>query len=605
MFIVGLSNQAIKEKLLQEESLKLDKARKIAKAIEITQLQDDSRILSKDYKTSRSNSSSSGSRLYRSRSKSSSSELQGSRVSVFQDYGGLGRRYYDKLGDELDSILQVDVVSTITESKGSVRGRAIKLALEMRDRGIVDNDIIAIISRNHADQTIAVLATLFLGAIVAPLDPQFSQRECLDLIRKLNPKMCFTDSRTISQVEQVVNMLKYSTDIVNFSEHSSGVSQFHTMLNHKEDENFRPTFVEDAWKAVAFILPTQGTTDEPKLICLSHNNIYVQTMIFQDIFDYPDKVISFFPLSWLLQTVLTCASFESPVIRILPGPFAQRSACKIIQDFRIGYAIFGTDYAMQLVDHAAIKDYDMSHLKCMMIGTVNTTKYDVKTLKTLMPHVKFLQNYCLTETGCIAATKFRNHNFSLEKPLSVGTLSMNCKIRIVDVNTKQILGPDEYGEIYFHGDGLMLGYFKDPDRTLESMEKGFFKTGDRGKYDENGWLYVSGRIEDLVIKDDYIIVPTELEDVILTHPLVTDVCVIGNEKELVAIVKRKGNAELTADKIQKYICEKSCEFTPAKVVFLDHFPRTTIGNVKKRLLRKEYLEVTIKYTSSLASITTR
>nr|XP_023020782.1 luciferin 4-monooxygenase-like isoform X1 [Leptinotarsa decemlineata] len=545
------------------------------------------------------------SRSLRSKSTRNSAEVHGSRVSIFKEHGGLGRRYYDKLGHELDRILQVDIVSSITETKGSVRGRSIKLALEMKDRGVTENDIIVIYSRNHADQTIAVLSTLFLGAIVAPLDPEISHKECLEIVKKLKPKMCFTDSRTISQIERIVNTLNYSTDIINFGQDNPGVSQFNKLLNHKEDERFRPTFVEDAWESVAFILPTQGTTDDPKLVCLSHHNIVVQTMIFQDIFEYPEKVLSFFPLSWLLQTTLVCVCFESPTIRILPGPFTERSACKIIQDFRIGHAIFGTDWAIRLVTNVAIKDFDMTCLKCVMVGTVNTTKYDIKTLKALLPHVKFLQNYCLTETGCVAATKFKNYNVSLDKPMSVGTLSINCKIRVVDLSSKEVLGPGKFGEIYFHGDGLMLGYFKETEKTLASLDRGFFKTGDRGMYDEDGWLYVTGRIEDMIERATTSFSPLELEDVILTHPYVKDVVVIGNYKELVAVVKRKENKELSSEKLQKFISEKTTEeYKPTKIVFLDHFPRTTIGNVKKRLLRKDYLKITIHYSASLASINT-
>ncbi|KAJ8971160.1 hypothetical protein NQ314_000847 [Rhamnusium bicolor] len=285
----------------------------------------------------------------------STGDLQGSKVSLARDYGGLGKRYYNQLGQELDRILQVDTGTGITETKGSVRGRGIQLALEMKRRGIVETDIVLISSRNHADQTIVVLATLFLGAIVAPLDPEFSYKECLEIVKKLKPKMCFCDTRTISQMERIFLNLNFTSDMVHFGTENGGSIPFSKLFIHKEEDYFQPVFIENPRLSVAFILPTQGTCCDPKLICLSHHNIFVQTMIFLDIFNYPEKSLIFFPLSWILQTVLTCVSFEAQITRILPATFTERSVCKIIHDFAIGHAIFGTDYAIRIIGNVALK----------------------------------------------------------------------------------------------------------------------------------------------------------------------------------------------------------------------------------------------------------
>lgn len=134
-----------------------------------------------------------------------------------------------------------------------------------------------------------------------------------------------------------------------------GISPFAKLFNHKEDEVFRPTFIEDTRNNVAFILPTQGTTGKPKLICLSHDNIYLQCSVFEEILEFPNRIISFFPLSWVLQTILTCVCLESSTTLIIPGSFTAKFACKIIHDFEIGYAILGTDYAMKLAESVAVK----------------------------------------------------------------------------------------------------------------------------------------------------------------------------------------------------------------------------------------------------------
>nr|CAI5821418.1 unnamed protein product [Callosobruchus analis] len=436
----------------------------------------------------------------------------------------------------------VDVSTGVTETRGSVRGRAVKLAIEMKRRGIKQDDIIVMCSRTNNDQVIVVLASLFIGAILAPLDPEFNYKEVLDLMKQLKPRLCFGDSRTIPQFDRIFQALNMNITTVNFNPDQAGTVQFRKLLlAQKEDDKFTPNFVEGPKTTVAFILPTQGTTGLPKLICLSHENIFIQTVILLDVLGQPDKVLSFFPVSWFFQMILVCLTFERPVTRIIPVMFTERNACKIIHDFSIRHAILGTDYAMKMANSPALKDYNLNCLRAVMIGTVNTMKHDVQTLRQHMPHVKFLQCYCLTETGCIAATRLSSYSKSMMKNGGIGPLTMNCRIRIVDTETRRGVGPNCYGELLYTGDGLMLGYLRQSEKTKQSMEKGFFKTGDLAMVDEDGWLYVKGRTDDLINLDGCKLSPLDLEEVILTHPAVKDVCVeIQYSGSLASIGTRDG-----------------------------------------------------------------
>lgn len=92
-----------------------------------------------------------------------------------------------------------------------------------------------------------------------------------------------------------------------------------------------------------------------------------------------------------------------------------------------------------------------------MIGANNTTKQDIMRMQRKMPNVKFLQYYFLTECGCITATKINSYLMSVDKPGSAGTLTLNSKIKIVDITTKEVVGANQVGEVYFKGEGLMLG----------------------------------------------------------------------------------------------------------------------------------------------------
>lgn len=248
---------------------------------------------------------------------------------------------------------KVDIVNNITKTRGSVRIRGIRLALVLREKGITLDDIVVICCSNQADQTIVVLATLFLGAIVAPLDPFFDFKDACQLVKKLKPKLIFTDTRTSSQIERILITLNLNVPLINLGRSASSSNL--VTLGSMEDNNFKPVFIEDPRMSVAFIMPTQGTTGPPKLVCLSHHNIFIETLIVIDIFDNPDKVLSFFPISLLFQTILVCVTFESTTTIFYPGTFSERNACKFISDYQISHATFGTDYAIKVVHSFALK----------------------------------------------------------------------------------------------------------------------------------------------------------------------------------------------------------------------------------------------------------
>ncbi|KAL1518364.1 hypothetical protein ABEB36_001999 [Hypothenemus hampei] len=525
-------------------------------------------------------------------------------VGQMSNYGGLGNRFFEQLSTESDKVLQVDTINNITETKKAVKMRSTRLAIEMRARGVGRNDIILILSKTHAHQTIVLVATLFLGAIVCPISPDSPFKECLELVKKLKPKMCFCDSRTASQVDRILLNLNLTSEIVNFGDQVSGTTQFCKLFPFKEDQHFKPYYIEHPQKEVAFIIPTQGTCNDPKLVCLSHHNIYLQSLNYIQLFDKPSKVISFFPLSWMIQAVITCASLEYGVTIIMAPTFNERLACKMIHDFVIDVAVLGTELAMRITGNVAIKDFNLTCLKFVLLGVVNTSKEVIAYMRQALPNVKFLQIYSLTETGLVAAVPYSDYSAAIEKPSSVGKLLRNCKIKILDMDTKQPVTTGEVGELYYYGDGLMLGYFKDNAATIAAIEKGYFKTGDLAKYDDDAWIYLEGRIEDVFYQNGHRVIPKPVEECIASHPQIYDACLIGNQSELIICIQKKLDSRLTIDNVMMFLSKQLPEFATriTQIIFLDEFPRTSAGNIKKQLLREQILKVKIEYTNSLASI---
>lgn len=222
--------------------------------------------------------------------------------------------------------------------------------------GIVENDIIVICSRCHADQTIAILACLLIGAILAPIDSELHHKECVDIVVQLKPKLCFCDLRALKRMERILTETGITSKLIHFGDQQQYAIAFRKLLTSRQHlETFKPVIIEQPRKRVAFILATQGTTQPARLVCLSHHFIFSQISVFLQAMASPEKIISYYPLSWILQVILVCLCFEVPVVRVLSGAFVERTACKLIHDLKIDCAFLNTELALQLAEHVAVK----------------------------------------------------------------------------------------------------------------------------------------------------------------------------------------------------------------------------------------------------------
>ncbi|XP_044269358.1 putative acyl--CoA ligase YdaB [Tribolium madens] len=526
--------------------------------------------------------------------------LEGPIVKISENYGGLGAHFLDRLFENLNKINQIDTVTGITESNGSVRSRAIQIAHEIRHLGVVENDIVVICCRSHADQTIVVLACLLIGAIVAPIDAELHHKECVGIVTQLKPKMCFCDLRTLKQIERILAETGIKSKLVHFGDQQQYALAFRKLLSNRQyPEDFKPIIVEQPRKKVAFILATQGTTDTPRLVCLSHHFIYCQILVFLQTLGSPEKIISYYPLSWVMQVVLMCLCFEVPVVRVLTGAFVERTACKLIHDLKIDTAFLNTELALQLVEHVAVKDFNLSCLKCVFIGSLATTSHDIKILVTRLPKVRFSQMYCTTETGVAIACPPRDYSESLERCGTVGKVVENCKLRVVDIDTRVDVDAECSGELLVTSDCLMLGYFKNLSATQAVMEGGYFKTGDIARYDASGWLYIEGRICEFIYVQGCKVSPRKLEELIMTHPFVKDTAVVSNDKEVVACVITKADTKLDENRLITFISERlPVQNWPTRIVFMTDFPTTPLGKIRRDVLKEEVLTVKIEHSES-------
>lgn len=236
-----------------------------------------------------------------------------------------------------------------------MRSRAIQIATQIIAKNLTSTDVIIVCSRLHADQTAAVLGILFAGCIVAPIEYDVSHDECLTIFASVKPKLVFCDLRVSGQIERVLSEQRRteSCKVVVFGNNATDAKSLGIFLKNKEDPHFRATNIPKPRENIAFILQTQGTNEEPKFVCVSHQYMFEQTRAFLRILTKPERILSFFPLSNLTQAVAMCFCFEVPVTRILPGSITERNICMVVHDLKIDHALFSTDFALSVCSHPA------------------------------------------------------------------------------------------------------------------------------------------------------------------------------------------------------------------------------------------------------------
>jgi long-chain acyl-CoA synthetase len=201
------------------------------------------------------------------------------------------------------------------------------------------------------------------------------------------------------------------------------------------------------------------------------------------------------------------------------------------------------------------------------------------------------EGYGLTEASpvvCCAALRVPS------KPMSIGQPLPATDVRLVDVETGKVVPIGERGELQVKGPQVMVGYFNDPDATRSSFVDGWLHSGDVAHMDEDGYLFIVDRIKDLIINGGFNVYPRVIEEALLTHEAVDEVCVIGAPDQRrgevpIAFVKLKDGMSATTQDLQEYLDPQLNKLEiPREIIFKDQLPKTLVGKLSKKDLREEY-----------------
>jgi long-chain acyl-CoA synthetase len=249
---------------------------------------------------------------------------------------------------------------------------------------------------------------------------------------------------------------------------------------------------------------------------------------------------------------------------------------------------------LQLLLTLPLEERKLKSLTDIVSGAAGLPHEILKAWEERVPTSRIFQGYGLTETSpTVAVQPASSGEDGTRKIGSVGPVIEGVKVRIVDEDGGA-LGPDEVGEITVKGPNVMLGYWNNPEATAEAIRDGWFHTGDMGKLDSDGHLWIVERKKDLIIRGGFNVFPADVEEVLLEHPEVNEAAVVARPSEKfgeepMAFVVMAAHSKMTGDELMTYCEERLAKYKrPVEIKSVPMIPKTPVGKIDKKALRADF-----------------
>ena len=548
------------------------------------------------------------------------SQRMGSLRELFELVGARGDETFLVYGDR--TISYGDFVT-------SCRAGAVELAAGLA--GITRGDRVAVAAANCPDWCQTFWSTVVSGAVLVGLNGWWKSDELLYGLSDSGARALVADSVRYARIAGLLGecpelRVVYLIDAEPGDLPAPGGT---VEMRHARElfESATPSPPAEAAEIdeddAAVIFYTSGTTGRPKGAISSHRGMIanLQNTFFLavvgvlleagsgaggSLFPAPGDGQSASLLTSPLFHVSGChsnlvGSFAAGMRLIIPpGRFDPEVALQVIERERVAIWAAVPTMVWRVVDHPRRHEFDLSSVVSIAYGGSPSAGELQRKVRETFPNVRSIANaYGLTETSSVVT--INSGPDALERPDSVGRPLPIVEIKVVspETATGEIadaagLPPAEVGEVCIKGPLLMRGYWNKPNDTAEVMAGGWLRTGDLGRVDADGFLYITDRAKDVIIRGGENVYCVEIENRLIEHPSIAEAAVVGVAhvvlgQEVKAIVRLEPGETMTPDQVRSFVAEKLADFkVPAYVEFTDDpLPRNPSGKVLKQVLRGE------------------
>ncbi|MBC8466913.1 MAG: AMP-binding protein [Deltaproteobacteria bacterium] len=475
-----------------------------------------------------------------------------------------------------------------------LKERACRLANALSSLGVGRGDRVGILLYNCFEYPEILWANFLLGSVAVTLNFRLVSEEIVYVQDVAELKVLILGSEFLDRVdpakERLSGIEKY---ICLGKERSQGMLDYHELVE-KGSAILPPVSGDD--RDAAIVLFTSGTAAFPKAVVLTHHNLITAGLIWaaDTGIRHGDNCLAVTPFYHIGAVGFHVAhAMCGASTTCFPQPnWDPELFLKTVEKEKITYLYITPGMYRQVFSVPNFKKYDLRSWRVCITGSEPVPKVTVEEMAENLPYGRIYNEYGLTEaTG--PTVSIAKHEMAISKAPSVGRPFINTDIRIMDESGDECeIG--QVGEIAVKGDQVMKEYLNDPDTTAATLKDGWLYTGDLGKMDDEGFLYVVDRKKDIIISGGENISSVEVESTLYKHPKIMEAAVIGvpdpkfGEGVCAVVVLRQGES-ISGQEVVDYCKEHLASFKkPRKVIFTDALPRNPSGKVLKRDLREVY-----------------
>ena len=473
-----------------------------------------------------------------------------------------------------------------------IHENANRLAANLAKRGVGKGDKLLLIMRNCLEFVYLFLGAGRIGAVIVPINPMLKPDEIAYIASNSDSTTVITIPELLPLMPALLQEAPTIKRVFVLSNAGSGdIEPFSVLLDPVD----QIPDIDVAERDDAALIYTSGTTGTPKGVILTHRNYIWNARMISRAADFGNEdrfmcVLPVFHVNAQVVTLLTPLLLGASVV--LMGKFNAFGILPLITKYRVTCMSAVPTIYNVLCSVFRPGEHDVSSIRLFATGAAPLPEETYLNTQRILKR-PVVNGYGLSEATCASAVG------DIRDPLrwnSVGTPLPYTNVRIVDSDgADQPVGA--IGEIVISGPSVMEGYYNNPEATREVLRDGWLYTGDLGRFDEDGYLYIVGRIKDMIIRGGQNVYPAQIESVISKMPGIEEACVVGVEEarwgqEILAAIKLSEGVSITEKEIIDYCRQNLAQYKcPRFVKFVEDLPKTATGKIRKNLVADQFADI--------------
>ena len=480
--------------------------------------------------------------------------------------------------------------------------RSNRLANALAGMGVGQGDKVGMLQVNCNECIEVYFATAKLGATYVPLNFRARAEELEFMINFSESSALFLGQRYVKMINSMREQIPGMKNFVSVEGPAEGMLDYESVIAEADPEE---VFTDIDDNDTSILMFTAGTTGQPKGVMLTHDNLatYVLNNVSPADPDIEEKNILTVPLYHIAGMQAVLAAMYGGRTLVVQRQFDPSDWMTLVETESVTRAMMVPTMLKQLMEHEEFPKRNLSSLQVITYGAAPMPVEVITKAIEVFPGTRFINAFGQTESAStITMLTPEDHviegtpgerAIKLKRLGSIGRALGDTEVKIFDEDGSE-QPVDEVGEIVARGPRVMKGYWKAEEATNSTIRNGWLYTGDIGYMDEAGYIFLSGRAKDIIIRAGENISPEQVEATLHSHPAIDEAAVIGVPdpqwgEKVRAIVALKAGAQATEADIIEHCRGQLASFKkPESVIFVDSLPRNPLGKVLKRVLREEY-----------------